>query len=1171
MKHQTMFIKRTICILIWFSFNFMSAHTNSISIEVDKCNTSNNLLNTPAPIGEGFQVICYTISPTVADLEATGTQILWYATAVGGVPLPSTTILLNCQVYFASQTIGGIESSERLAVTVFLIQSGITASETVVCPNETVQLAVPTNNFSIDPFTILDFSSSFNSNPSSSSFNGNTLLTQAQAGNFVFNGVPFFIQPWTTTLNAWSARYASGSNPRSLVLPTTCRIITDFSLFANTYWGSSGTPALLNVEFYNNNQLVYVKNLVGDDDIRDFNNSASYTSTINNVNTVNYWTSANLNRRLDRINIPLPTPTAIDKIVINDFGATSVQRVFVLATTLHNFQYSVSYLWSTGATTPTISVNPSTTTEYWVDTTVNGQTCRKYITITVSDIVPTFNQVPPICLGTSLSPLPGTSTNSINGSWSPPMNNLATTTYTFTPDAGQCASIATMTIEVNTSITPDFPTNLTLCGSATPPVLNTTSPNGITGIWNPSVINATTGGSYLFIPNPGQCGTPITLNVSITDSIEPDFPENLSLCSGATPPLLNNISPNGISGSWSPSVINNTIGGSYLFTPSPGQCATDVILVVTVNGSIDPDFPNNLSLCSGTIPPILNTISPNGISGSWNPSIINTTTGGSYLFTPNPGQCATEATLVVSITNSITPDFPENLSLCKGDTPPTLSTISPNGISGSWSPSAVNNMVSGTYLFTPTQGQCATEVTLVVTVNDIVIPDFPTTLNLCVGDAPPVLNSTSPNGISGNWNPSVINTSSGGSYLFTPNSGQCASPITLVVTVNNIVVPDFPTALDLCSGAIPPTLSTISPNGIFGSWFPSVINTSSSGSYLFTPSSGQCASVLTLDVTIQALNGTISGTNELCEGNTALMTSDVTGGVWSSNNSAILSIDQNGIVTGIQPGTTTIQYVVQSSCTLVLTKSITVNALPEPQLNDQFICVDPLTNIVLTAVVLDSGLNSATHSFGWSLNGQPLSTTGSSHTATQEGNYSVTATNLITGCEGATTAFVEASSQAIATSTVGSDFQDNQTITVAVSGGSGDYVYILNDGQQQSSPIFTNIPPGENSIIVRDLNGCDDLTLTLYSWQYPKFFTPNGDNVNDTWNISGLENQIDSSIYIFDRYGKLLKSLRPSLGNGWDGTFLGKPLPSSDYWFVLHYRDRQGNENKFKAHFSLKR
>ena len=62
-----------------------------------------------------------------------------------------------------------------------------------------------------------------------------------------------------------------------------------------------------------------------------------------------------------------------------------------------------------------------------------------------------------------------------------------------------------------------------------------------------------------------------------------------------------------------------------------------------------------------------------------------------------------------------------------------------------------------------------------------------------------------------------------------------------------------------------------------------------------------------------------------------------------------------------------------------------------------------------------------------------------------------------------------------------------------------------------------------------------------------------------------------SLIYIFDRYGKLLKQLSP-LGSGWDGTFNGKPLPATDYWFTVKYEE-PGTEiiKTFRAHFSLKR
>ncbi|SCY60801.1 gliding motility-associated C-terminal domain-containing protein, partial [Flavobacterium caeni] len=109
------------------------------------------------------------------------------------------------------------------------------------------------------------------------------------------------------------------------------------------------------------------------------------------------------------------------------------------------------------------------------------------------------------------------------------------------------------------------------------------------------------------------------------------------------------------------------------------------------------------------------------------------------------------------------------------------------GITGTWNPSAINNTASGSYVFTPNAGQCATPVTLNVTVSSSIIPDFATALSLCTGTTAPVLNTTSPNGITGTWNPSVISNTASGSYVFMPNFGQCATPVTLNVTVSEIV------------------------------------------------------------------------------------------------------------------------------------------------------------------------------------------------------------------------------------------------------------------------------------------------------------------------------------------------------------------------------------------------
>ncbi|BDU25487.1 T9SS type B sorting domain-containing protein [Flavobacterium sp. GSB-24] len=85
-----------------------------------------------------------------------------------------------------------------------------------------------------------------------------------------------------------------------------------------------------------------------------------------------------------------------------------------------------------------------------------------------------------------------------------------------------------------------------------------------------------------------------------------------------------------------------------------------------------------------------------------------------------------------------------------------------------------------------------------------------------------------------------------------------------------------------------------------------------------------------------------------------------------------------------------------------------------------------------------------------------------------------------------------------------------------------------------------------------------------YSYIIPQFFTPNADGFNDTWEIKGLENQ-NYSVHIFDRYGKLLKTLGKN--GSWDGNYNGNALPSSDYWFQLVLE----NGIIKKGHFSLKR
>ena len=125
-----------------------------------------------------------------------------------------------------------------------------------------------------------------------------------------------------------------------------------------------------------------------------------------------------------------------------------------------------------------------------------------------------------------------------------------------------------------------------------------------------------------------------------------------------------------------------------------------------------------------------------------------------------------------------------------------------------------------------------------------------------------------------------------------------------------------------------------------------------------------------------------------------------------------------------------------------------------------------------------------------------------------------------------------------------------------------------------TSNTFIGVSPGYHVVTVRDLNGCGIGTDQALVIDYPRFFTPNGDGYNDTWHIEGIQSRPLADIYIFDRYGKLLKQLSP-LGDGWDGTYNGKLMPSTDYWFTITldmlYGDDVSLIKTFKGHFSLKR
>lgn len=188
---------------------------------------------------------------------------------------------------------------------------------------------------------------------------------------------------------------------------------------------------------------------------------------------------------------------------------------------------------------------------------------------------------------------------------------------------------------------------------------------------------------------------------------------------------------------------------------------------------------------------------------------------------------------------------------------------------------------------------------------------------------------------------------------------------------------------------------------------------------------------------------------------------------------------------------------------------------------------------------------------------------------------SVTVVDNLTGCSRIFSTEIQLFSppEAINITIEGSDFGDGYVVTANATGGIGTettYEYRLDGGVWQGSPVFENVAPGAHVITAREINGCGSATSEVFRLiGFPRFFTPNSDGYNDTWNVINDPEVSISEVLIFDRFGKLLKQLDPSSG-GWDGTFNGREMPATDYWFRLKYREPVSGEiREFKGNFSL--
>lgn len=272
-------------------------------------------------------------------------------------------------------------------------------------------------------------------------------------------------------------------------------------------------------------------------------------------------------------------------------------------------------------------------------------------------------------------------------------------------------------------------------------------PNGFTStIQNPVIpggmVNSSLSGTYYLHYEDNGCEDTLAIDVVVHDPVLPQFTQYNSYCQDAQIPALpttaiynSPLTNNPVSGTWSPA-INNQQTTTYLFSPSANQCALTTTMQITIIPNVVPQFTQLGPFCINSQLDPLPTTSLDNITGTWSPAMNNQDTT-TYIFTPNPGECAFPTQMTIAIWPLVQPTFNQVAAICQDDNLNQLPTVSLptilGGISGTWSP-AMNNQATTTYTFTPNPNQCATNAQMTIQVWPRPLPSF--SMDKTVGCSP---------------------------------------------------------------------------------------------------------------------------------------------------------------------------------------------------------------------------------------------------------------------------------------------------------------------------------------------------------------------------------------------------------------------------------------------------
>ncbi len=271
----------------------------------------------------------------------------------------------------------------------------------------------------------------------------------------------------------------------------------------------------------------------------------------------------------------------------------------IVITDTDNQEHTVSLTWTIDSydanTTGDYNATGTFTLPAGVDQTDPATALEVAAVVTVSNAVePTFNFATEYCVGATPDALPTTSSNAIEGTWSPAAivtDAAGSADYTFTPNDTQCASAVTITVNVSAPVAPTFDFATEYCAGASADALPTTSSNGIEGTWAPATISTDAAGStdYTFTPNADQCSSELTVTVTVNELPVVTCPDDITINTNAAvtftgqTPEGGTFSGTGVEGNtFNPEgLANGTYTVTYTYTNTAGcenQCEFNVVV-----------------------------------------------------------------------------------------------------------------------------------------------------------------------------------------------------------------------------------------------------------------------------------------------------------------------------------------------------------------------------------------------------------------------------------------------------------------------------------------------------------------------------------------------------------------------------------------------------------------